>query len=113
MPMKKRRHLVEPTDEEDAAINEGIAKDPDTREVTPEDFARARRFEDLEPELRDAINRARGRPAKPQSAHKVRVNMTLDREVQDALKRKAGELDSGGASTFVNALLRRELKLDA
>jgi len=111
--LSKRRLLKRSTPEEDAAINAGIASDPDTFEATPEDFARAKRFEDLEPELREAINRARGRPAKPESAHKVRVNMTLDRDVQDALKRKADETEGGGASTYVNALLRRELNLDA
>jgi hypothetical protein len=43
----KTRHgrtLIAPTPEEDAAINAGIAADPDTHEVTDAEFARMRRM---------------------------------------------------------------------
>lgn len=53
-----------------------------------------------------------GRPPKPEAEKKARVNVTLDREVHEAVKRKAAEQKRGGASTYINALLRRELKLD-
>lgn len=41
MPKLKPGH-ISPTDEEDAAINTGIAADPDTYELTAEDIARMR-----------------------------------------------------------------------
>jgi uncharacterized protein (DUF4415 family) len=41
MPKLKPGH-ISPTDEEDAAINAGIAADPDTYELTAEDIARMR-----------------------------------------------------------------------
>jgi uncharacterized protein (DUF4415 family) len=44
---KSGRTLIMPTPEEDAAINRGIAEDPDNPEWTAEDFARARPFSEL------------------------------------------------------------------
>jgi len=35
--MSTKSRIIMPTDEEDAAINRGIAADPDTRELTAED----------------------------------------------------------------------------
>ncbi|MEQ8434109.1 MAG: BrnA antitoxin family protein [Oceanicaulis sp.] len=120
MPTKKRpgpakpwSEIEEGSDEEEAEINAGIAADPDTFELSDEWFKTAKRTEDLEPELRDHIYRMQGRPPKPDAEKKTRVNVTLDREVHEALKRKAAEQERGGASTYINALLRRELKLDA
>ncbi|GAB2886064.1 hypothetical protein GCM10027093_21410 [Paraburkholderia jirisanensis] len=40
--MPDKRNIVMPTDEEDAAINRGIAADPDTYEVPAEDFRKMR-----------------------------------------------------------------------
>ena len=57
-----RRKLIRPTPEEDAAINAGIAADPDTYEV--KDFSKLRRL---------------GRP--PSDTHKVPVTVRLDPEV--------------------------------
>lgn len=42
MPTKPK--LVMPNEEEDAAINRGIAGDPDTFEVPPEDFSKMMRL---------------------------------------------------------------------
>ncbi|MGJ3230170.1 MAG: BrnA antitoxin family protein [Oceanicaulis sp.] len=113
-PTKPWSEIEEWSDEEEAAINAGIAEDPDTWEATAEDFKRAKKFHELDIELQDMLLRARlpGRPAKSEAEKKARVNVTLDREVHEALKRKAAELERGGASTFINDLLRRELKLD-
>lgn len=40
--LKRKPGHISPTDEEDAAINAGIAADPDTYELTAEDIARMR-----------------------------------------------------------------------
>ena len=42
---------IRPTPEEDAAINAGIAADPDNPEATAEDFARMRPMTEADPEL--------------------------------------------------------------
>ncbi len=39
---KLKRDIIWPTDEEDARINAGIAADPDTYELTDEEFKRLR-----------------------------------------------------------------------
>jgi uncharacterized protein (DUF4415 family) len=39
----RKRKFILPTAAEDAAINAGIAADPDTRELSAREFARARR----------------------------------------------------------------------
>ena len=44
---------------EETAINAGIARDPDTWELTEEDFARSRPMAEVMPELVDALNRRR------------------------------------------------------
>jgi uncharacterized protein (DUF4415 family) len=67
----KSGRLVElPTDEEDAAINAGIAADPDSPEWTEEDFARARPASEVLPEIfgaeavTDMLKPKGGRPPK-------------------------------------------------
>ena len=44
---------------EETAINAGIARDPDTWELTEEDFARSRSMAEVMPELADALKRQR------------------------------------------------------
>ena len=44
---------------EETAINAGIARDPDTWELTEEDFARSRPMAEVMPELVEALNRRR------------------------------------------------------
>lgn len=45
------REVILPTPEEDAAINAGIATDPDNPEWTAEDFARARPASEMLPQI--------------------------------------------------------------
>lgn len=45
------REVILPTPEEDAAINAGIATDPDNPEWTAEDFARARPANEMLPQI--------------------------------------------------------------
>jgi uncharacterized protein (DUF4415 family) len=62
----KKAKLIRPTAAEDAKINAGIAADPDTLEVSDEQFKEMRPFR-------------RGRP--PSDTHKVHVTLRLDPEV--------------------------------
>lgn len=76
---------IMPTKAEDRAINEGVAKDPDTVELDARFFKKARR----------------GRPPLPPSERKRQVTMLLDPDVVAYFKSKGR-----GWQTRVNAALR-------
>ena len=107
--MGKPKHvtLAPISEEEDAAINRGIAEDPDTFEWTDENFAKARPVWDL-PELVEILQShgKLGRPPLPDSERKKRVTLHLDPDVLAALK-----ADGKGWQTRANAALRRALGL--
>ncbi|MBL8351498.1 MAG: BrnA antitoxin family protein [Burkholderiaceae bacterium] len=84
MPKLKPGTIV-PTPEEDAAINAGIAADPDTVELSDEEFG----------ELRPL--RGRPRLARPKAA----LTMRVDADVLEAFK-----ASGPGWQTRINALLR-------
>lgn len=67
--MSSKRKLIMPTPEEDAAIERGIAADPDTYELGADEFRHLKRV---------------GRPRL--AAPKVAVTIRYDREVIDAFK---------------------------
>ena len=73
-----------PTEEEDAAINAGIAADPDTWEATEEDFARMRPAEEVAPEVVEVYRRSRGRLHKEHP--KVSTTIRLSPEVVEHFK---------------------------
>jgi uncharacterized protein (DUF4415 family) len=77
--------FIIPTPEEDAAINTGIAADPDTLELTSADMAQLRPL--------------RGRP--PLARPKAALTMRVDADVLDALK-----ASGPGWQTRINELLR-------
>lgn len=77
--------FILPTPEEDAAINAGIAADPDTVELTDADMAQLRPL--------------RGRP--PLARPKAALTMRVDADVLDALK-----ASGPGWQTRINELLR-------
>ena len=84
MPKLKTGTII-PTPEEDAAINAGIAADPDTVELTDAEMARLRPL--------------RGRP--PLARPKAALTMRVDADVLDALK-----ASGPGWQTRINDLLR-------
>lgn len=90
MARSKKPGLLMPTAAEDAAIEAGIAADPDTMEITAADVARMQ-------------VRGRGRPRL--AATKVPVTMRLDADVLEKLK-STGD----GWQTKVNSLLREAME---
>lgn len=88
------------SDEEEAAINAGIAADPDNPELTDEDFARMRPVWAF-PDLVDALGLNEGR-----REDRVEVTLALDVDLLERLRR-AGD----GWEDCANAMLRRGLGL--
>lgn len=103
MPKLKAGH-ISPTPEEDAAINAGIAADPDNPELTKEWFAEAKPASEMfPPEIYAALvamKRPRGRPKADET--KVFTAIRLDADLLEAFK-STGK----GWQTRVNAALRQ------
>jgi len=78
-----RRKLIHNTPAEEAAINRGIALDPDAPEWTPEDWARARPMREVSPELVERYLRTRGKQKQPLKVH---VSLCLDRDLVETLR---------------------------
>lgn len=97
---RKFRHN---TPEEEAAIQRGIAEDPDNPEWTEEDFARALPAAQVMP--REFMEQHAKRHRGPQKAPtKVLVSLRLDRDVLERL-RATGH----GWQTRANELLREAI----
>lgn len=77
MPKRKRDTIV-PTPEEDAAIDAGMAADPDTEELDDAWFARARPASVVDPELVERVRHGRGRQKAPT---KEQVTIRLDADI--------------------------------
>ncbi len=89
---------------EEAAIQRGIAADPDAAEWTDEDFAKAHRAIDVMPTevLAGLAPRRRGPAARPA---KAQVTFRLDRDVVQALR-----ASGPGWQTRANEALRKMVK---
>ncbi len=101
------RMVLLPTPEEDAAINRGIAEDPDTHELDDEWFARAKPVWAF-PELVEILQKhgKLGRPPLPDASKKHRVTLYLDPDLLARLKQ-----DGKSWQTRANAALRKALGL--
>ena len=98
----RKPELIYPTDEEDAAINRGIALDPDNPEVSAEAFAAARPASEVCPELVADYVRRRG----PQRAPtKELISLRVD---QDVLER--WRATGPGWQSRINETLRRAVE---
>jgi len=84
--------------ETEAAIQAGIAQDPDNPEWTAEDFARARPADEVAPELVTAWRRSRGPQKKPT---KELVSLRIERDVLERLR-----ASGPGWQTRANDMLR-------
>jgi uncharacterized protein (DUF4415 family) len=92
---KRKFRLNTPAQE--ARIQAGIKADPDTREVTAEDFARMRPFREVMAE------RQRGRPKS--AVHKTPVMVRLDPHIVEFFR-----ADGPGWQTRMNAALAEYVK---
>ena len=80
--MQRDKHIPEITDAEEAAIQRGIASDPDNPEITDAEWETAKPFAEAFPDLHAAIKRGRGRPRVPNPMQAVTLRLppeTVDR----------------------------------
>lgn len=96
----KRKPLPQISDAEEAEIQRGIAEDPDNPQWSAEDFAKARPFREVFPDLAASIDRTRGRP--PLEKPKRQISIRLDQDVIDKF-RATGK----GWQARVNAILKQ------
>jgi uncharacterized protein (DUF4415 family) len=104
MTKAKKRRAPEITDEEEARIQAGIARDPENPEWTEEDFKHAKPASEVfTPEQLDSLMKRRpGQRGPGKKDPKVAVTLRLDREVVDAFK-----ADGEGWQTRINETLRK------
>ncbi|MGI4799986.1 MAG: BrnA antitoxin family protein [Janthinobacterium lividum] len=101
--MKRKPDLIYPTDEEEAAINRGIAADPDNPELTDAQFAQMVPAAAVVPDLVAEAVRRRGTQKAPT---KEMISLRLD---QDVLER--WRATGPGWQSRVNEVLRAAVEL--
>ena len=102
-----RTKLIRPTAEENARINAGIASDPDTWELTEEDFARMRPTSETHPELVESYRRSRGKQKAPT---KIATSIRLSENVLAAYKQSGPGWQSRIDRDLQDIIARRKLK---
>jgi len=95
----KKDKLIMPTEEEDLRIHASIAADPDTYELTDNEFARMRPVSEVHP---DIPKRVRGLQKKP---IKTLTTLRLDEEIMNFFK-----ASGKGWQTRINEALREYIK---
>ena len=104
---KVKSKIIYPTPEEDERINAGIAADPDTWELTDEDFARMRPMSETNPELLEAIRRSRGKQKAPT---KIATSIRLSENVLEAYKQSGPGWQSRIDQDLQDIIAQRQLK---
>ena len=98
------RKIPELTDEEEARIQRGIAEDPDNPEWTAEDFAKARPFREVFPDLAASIEREGivvvGDPA-------VNETVVVERRIVERFEQGGGDWQKR-----INDVLRKAVGLE-
>ena len=96
---RQQREIIVPTPEEDAAINAGIAEDPDAFEADDEWLATARPSGEAVPHILERYRRTRG---KQKSPTKEEVHIRLDADVVEHFR-----ISGRGWQTRLNETLRQ------
>jgi uncharacterized protein (DUF4415 family) len=104
---KVKSKIIYPTPEEDERINAGIAADPDTWELTDEDFASMRPMSETNPELLEAIRRSRGKQKAPT---KIATSIRLSENVLEAYKQSGPGWQSRIDRDLQDIIAKRERK---
>ena len=94
----QQREIIVLTPEEDAAINAGIAEDPDAFEAEDKWFATAKPSSQAVPHILERYRRTRGRQKSPT---KEQIHIRLDADIVDHFRR-----GSRGWQTRLNETLR-------
>ena len=97
--LKEAREIIVPTPEEDAAINVGIAADPDTFEADDQWFANAKPSSEAVPHILERYRRTRG---KQKASTKEQIHIRLDADVIEHFRR-----GGRGWQTRLNNALRQ------
>jgi len=103
-----RPPIRELSDEEEAAIQRGIALDPDNPEMTPEEIRSMRPAREVLPpeffEMVEQERKRRGRP--PLAGGKQQVTLRLDADVVERLR-----AEGAGWQSRINDVLRKAVGL--
>lgn len=102
---KQPRMVLVTEEEEEAAINRGIAEDPDNPELTEEDFRRMRPAAEVVPEIVEAYRKERRGRGPQKEPTKIRTTVRLSPDVVAYFKSKGR-----GWQTRLDEILKKHIK---